>query len=228
MRVVVFAKNEERTIGTVLEKILINFNAEDIVVIVSRDTVDRTREIARQKDIKVMEDSGRGKGAAIRMAIDNITDDILVFIDADGSHKIEEIPGLLEPIKNGKADLVVASRLLGKSDELSGSIANVMHYIGNVTSAFMINLIWGKGRKIVTDCQNGFRAVRRDVAARLDLKEASFAIEQEMVIKCIKKGYRIHEIPSHELRRQHGESHINSIKMLPKYIGCFLRNLISL
>lgn len=228
MTIVVFAKNEERSIGGILERILINFSAENIVVVVSRDTVDRTREIARQKNIKVMEDSGRGKGAAIRMAIDNIMDDILVFIDADGSHKIEEIPGLVEPIKNAKADLVVASRLLGESDELSGSIGNVMHYVGNVTSAFMVNLIWGKGRRIVTDCQNGFRAIRRDVAARLDLKEASFAIEQEMVIKCIKKGYKVHEIPSHELKRQHGKSHINSIKMLPKYIGCFLRNLISL
>jgi hypothetical protein len=121
------------------------------------------------------------------------------------------------------ADLVIASRFLAGSDELSGSITNRLRFLGNILSTFTINVIWGRGKRIITDSQNGFRAIRRKVATTLRLKEKGFAIEQEMVIECLKRGYKICEVGSYELQRKHGVSHVNIIKRLPEYLWCFIK-----
>lgn len=222
--IIIPAKNEECTIGKILDSLLVYFNLGSIVVVVDAAS-DPTAAIANQKGVRVMYNDKVGKGAAIRFAIANVESDLLVFLDADGSHEINDIPNLIQPILSGEAELVVGSRIKGMSEEFSGGISNTMHYAGNILSAFMINMLWGGGRKIVTDCQNGFRAIRADIAKSLNLEEDSFAIEQEMVIKCIKRGYRIREVVTHEFKREHGNSKINTFKMLPKYISCFIKNL---
>ncbi len=222
--IIIPAKNEEKTIGGVLDRLLLDFSADRIVVIID-GIADRTAEIAKQKNVKVIEGNGKGKGAAIKIAINAIQSGIFVFMDADGSHKPEDIPKLIQPIVDNTADLVIASRIKAGSEELSGSISNIIRFIGNIASSFIINLFWAKGKIVITDCQNGFRAIRGVIAEQLDLKEDSFAIEQEMVITCLKKGFKIIEVPSYELKRQYGKSHLNSILMLPTYIRCFIRNI---
>lgn len=224
--IIIPVKNEEQTIGEVLDKLLLNFNVDNIVVI-DDSSSDRTAEIARYKNVRIIQGKGIGKGAALRKAIDNVTSDIILFIDADGSHNPDDISSLIQPIIDDNADLVIASRIKGGSEEFSGNIKNIMHYFGNVLASFIVNLIWGHGKKIVTDCNNGFRAIRTNVAKQLDLKENSFAIEQEMVIKCLRMGYRISEIPSYESKRKYGKSHINLVTMLPRYIWCFIKNLFN-
>lgn len=224
--IIIPAKNEEQTIGKVLDELLLDFNAANITVIDDRSS-DQTAEIAKLKNVRVIQGKGRGKGAAIKKAINSITSDILVFIDADGSHKTEDARALIQPIITNRADLVIASRIKGGSEEFFGNIDNLMRFIGNLSSAFIINLIWGRGNKFVTDCQNGFRAVRGNIVKQLGLRENGFAIEQEMVIKCLKMGYRISEIPSYEFKRKYGKSHIKPITMLPSYIWCFIKNIVS-
>lgn len=224
--IIIPAKDEEHTIGEVLDNLLLNFDADNLTV-VDDESSDRTAEIARWKNVRVMQGKGKGKGAAIKAAIKNVRSDILVFIDADGSHKPEDIPALIQPIIAGNADLVIASRIKGGSEEFSGNISNKIRFIGNLISAFIINLVWGRGKRTVTDCQNGFRAIKTRVCREINLKENSFAIEQEMVIKCLKMGYRISEISSYEFKRKYGNSHINPMIMLPKYIWCFIKNIVS-
>ncbi len=85
--------------------------------------------------------------------------------------------------------------------------------------------MWVKDKTKITDCQNGFRAIKGNIAKQLNLKEDGFAIEQEMVIKCLEKGYRIREIPSYELKRQYGNSRIKPI-MICRYIWCLTKNAI--
>lgn len=77
----------------------------------------------------------------------------------------------------------------------------------------------------LTDSQNGFRAIRTCVARALDLKENITTIEQEMTIKCLKKGYRVCEVPSHEYARRHGESIIKLRKVWFRYIWNLLKNI---
>jgi glycosyltransferase involved in cell wall biosynthesis len=170
----------------------------------------------------VIQDHGRGKGDALRMSFDAATTGIVVFIDADGSHDPDDIPKLVAPIKAGDADLVIGSRGKGGSDELHGTLEQLIRYIGSQLIMLGINYRWGVR---LTDSQNGFRAIRRDVGLRLGLTSNLTTIEQEMLMKALKQGFRVAEIPSHEYERRWGTSKVVVWKLWFAYVWSFLRNL---
>jgi len=184
---------------------------------------DRTREIAAARGARVMLDAGRGKGQAMRMALEHATTGVIVFIDADGSHEPKDIPKLVAPIRSGEADLVIGSRQTGGSDELHGTAEQFIRYIGSQLIMLAINYRWGVR---FTDSQNGFRAIRRDVGLALGMTSNLTTIEQEMEMKALKQGYRVQEVSSHEYERRWGESKVVVWKLWPAYVWSFLKNLI--
>lgn len=218
--VVIAAKDEEGSIGEVLETAT---PYADEVLVVDGHSRDRTRAIALERSARVIQDHGRGKGEALRLAIAAATADILVFIDADGSHDAHDIPKLVGPIRAGEADLVIGSRGKGGSDELHGTFEQFIRYVGSQLITLTINYRW---RTDLTDSQNGFRAIRRDVAARLGLTSNHTTVEQEMLMKALKQGYRVSEVASHEYARRAGMSKVVIWKHSLTYIWSFLRNLI--
>jgi hypothetical protein len=134
-----------------------------------------------------------------------------------------DILRLLEAIQEKNCDMVIASRILGGSEELGArSCDNLLRLSGNHLGTFIVNWRWGSK---LTDVQNGFRIIRRDAALELGLEEDSFAIEQEMVIKCLKRKKKIAEIPSFERKRLYGESKIRKRKEFWKFLWCFLKHL---
>jgi dolichol-phosphate hexosyltransferase len=217
--VVIPAKNEEPTIGGIIERTL--SYCEEVVVVDGRSR-DRTAQIARSYGIRIVEDNGKGKGDAIRVGAAAATHEIVVFMDADGSHDPADIPRLVRPIKAGKADLVIGSRGRGGSDELHGDIEKLLRLVGSDLILIGINLRW---RKNLTDSQNGFRAVRTEVVRSLRLKENITTIEQEMTMKCLKNGYLVSEVPTHEYARKYGSSTIKLRKVWFRYIYSFISNL---
>ena len=88
------------------------------LIVVDGHSKDRTREIAEAAGARVVLDDGTGKGGALRVGARAATRDIVVFIDADGSHDPDDIPQMVAPILRGEADLVIGSRMRGGSDEL--------------------------------------------------------------------------------------------------------------
>ena len=170
----------------------------------------------------VILDGGHGKGEAIRLALRQAATDIVVFIDADGSHDARDIPRLVAPIRDGTADLVIASRGKGGSDELHGTLEQFIRYIGSQLIMLAINYRWNVR---LTDSQNGYRAIRRDVGLRLGLTSNLTTIEQEMLMKALKLGYRVTEIASHEYERRWGTSKVVVWKLWAAYVWSFLRNL---
>ncbi|MCP3678210.1 MAG: hypothetical protein GY721_11675, partial [Deltaproteobacteria bacterium] len=77
----------------------------------------------------------------------------------------------------------------------------------------------------LTDSQNGFRAIRKAVAASLGLRENITTIEQEMIMKTLRHGYRIAEVPAHEYARAHGVSRINASRVWPRYVLTWIKYL---
>jgi len=217
--VIIPAKNEERSIGEVIKKVK-RYAWE--VLVVDGHSKDRTREIAHKTGAKVILDGGLGKGEAIRRAVRESRGEILVFIDADGSHEPRDIPFLVNPIEKGEADLVIASRMLGGSDELSGTMEKTLRLLGTLLINFLIRLRFGKK---LTDSQNGFRAIKKEVIEKLDLKENITTVEQEMVIKVLKKNYKIKEVPSHEYARKFGNSKVSLLRDSWCYIFSLIRYL---
>lgn len=192
------------------------------VIVVDGHSQDGTAEVARSAGARVMLDGGRGKGDAIRTAISAVTTPIIAFIDADGSHDPEDIPRLTAPIKAGEADHVSASRLKGGSSELHGSFEEFLRLAG---SAFITACINSRFGVRLSDSQNGFRAVRTDVLRQLDLRENVTTIEQEMIIKTLRRGFRMAEVPSHEYCRRHGISRIRISRVAHRYVFSLVKNL---
>jgi len=218
--VVVPAKDEEGLIVEIIESVR---PYADEVLVVDGHSKDRTRELAMGCGARVIQDNGRGKGEAIRLAIRAATTDIVVFIDADGSHEPADIPKLVAPIKAGQADLVIGSRGKGGSDELHGTFPQFVRWVGSQIIMLTINWRWNVQ---LTDSQNGFRAIRREVGEELGLTANLTTIEQEMLMKALKRGYRVQEIASHEFERRWGHSKISVWKLWIPYVWSWLRNLI--
>jgi len=209
-------KNEATSIGDVLESAM--SRASETIVVDGHST-DRTIEIARAAGARVILDSGRGKGNGLRAAIGEASHDIIVFMDADGSHDPNDIPRLVTHLKEYDLDLVIGSRIKGGSDEWSGSFGRFVRMMGSHAVLIAINYRWGIR---LTDCQNGFRAIRTAVARSIGLRENGFAIEQEMVMRTAIHGFRIGEIGCHEFERKSGSSKLNLLSVWPDILRTFL------
>lgn len=219
--VVVPARNEEGTIGEVLRSVR---GLTDDLIVIDGHSTDRTVAVARQHGAKVVKDNGLGKGDAVRVGLAHARYPITVFIDADGSHDADDIPRLVGPIATGDAELVMGSRMLGGSDELFGSIAEVTRLMGSLVISLSINYRFGVR---LTDYQNGFRAIRTDVGRSIGLRSNLTTIEQEMAMKCLAAGYRVIERPTHEYARKGGVSKINVMRVAHVYIWNLVRGLVT-
>lgn len=218
--VVIPAKDEEQSIGEIIEGCK---KYAERVVVIDGYSKDKTREIAEKLNAEVVLQKGKGKGAAIRTTKEHVSDEeIVVFIDADCSHDPNDIPKLIKPIQEGKADHVTGSRLFGGSSELHGGFDEFMRLTGSSFITFCIN---NKFKVRLSDSQNGFRAIRGAVLKDLDLRENITTIEQEMIIKTLKKGYIMDEVPAHEYRRKYGESHIEMHRVFFRYVFSFIKYL---
>ena len=218
--VVIPAKDEAGVIAEVVAGCL-RHAAE--VIVIDGHSKDGTRERAGTAGARVALDNGCGKGAAIRQAADEVTGDVVVFIDADGSHNPDDIPRLVAPILAGEADHVSGSRLLGGSSELHGGFDECLRLMGSSFITACIN--WRFGVRL-SESQNGFRAIRADVLRALRLRENITTIEQEMIMSTIRQGYRMGEVPAHEYPRRCGESHIRVARVAPRYVYSLVRGLL--
>lgn len=217
--IVIPAKNEEKTIADIVKSAL---NYSNDVLVVDGNSSDKTAENAKSVGARVINIYPKGKGHALCSSIEYIKNPITVFMDADGSHIPEDIPKLIEPILEGRADHVSGSRLLGGSDELHGTFDETLRLMG---SSFITACINWKFKVRLSESQNGFRAIKTDLLKKLKLKEKITTIEQEMIIKTLKLGYRMSEVPTHERRRFFGESNIRLGRVSFRYVYSFVKYL---
>jgi len=217
--VVIPALNEARTIPEIIEKT--RAYTTDILV-VDGHSPDGTADIARSMGARIFFDHGKGKGEAIRSVIPHLDREIAVFIDADGSHDPDDIPALVRPILAGEADHVSGSRLIGGSSELHGGFDECFRLMGSSLITACIN---HRFHVCLSESQNGFRAIRTAVLRDLDLQENITTLEQEMIIKTLKKGYRMAEVPSHEHKRKAGYSKISVRKVAFRYVYTMIKYL---
>lgn len=200
--VVIPTKNEEATIGEVIDSVKPYC---DEVLVVDGHSTDNTQKVSAEHGARFVLDEGKGKGDGIRTGIRCAAGDVIVFMDADGSHEPADIPKLAMPIIEKSADMVVGCRMTGGSDELHGDIGKFMRFIGSMIITLIINYRWNVR---LTDVQNGFRAIKKNVADNINLTSNDFTIEEEMVMKCLRHGFRVINVPAHEYARKVGKSKI--------------------
>jgi glycosyltransferase involved in cell wall biosynthesis len=200
--IVIAALDEERSIGEVLAAMPEKTNGHRVVplVVVDGGDDDTAGVVRRAGHLALSNQVNRGQSDALvtgyRLAIERRAS-IVVTMDADGQHRPEQLPELVEPILEGEADYVQGSRYLGQYDE-AGSIRDV----GIRLFTALVNALSGAG---ITDCTTGYRALSADALSRLRLEEPQFSAA-EMLIECARNGLRIREVPVHIQSRRHGAS----------------------
>lgn len=217
---VIPARNEALNVGRVVRAAR---EYVDEVVVIDGHSGDGTQVVAEEAGARVHVQKSRGKGGAIVEAGHLVSQGIIVFLDADQSHDPADIPSLVRPIKEGAAELVIGSRMLGGSDEL---FTNVREFCRLVGGHILTLAIARRFNYPLTDSQNGYRAIKADVLRELRLRETSFTIEMEMCIEAIRSGFRVLEVPTHEFRREHGQSNINAFRLGPRYVWVCSRELM--
>jgi glycosyltransferase involved in cell wall biosynthesis len=216
---VIPARNEEQNIGRVIDACR---EFVDEVVVIIGNSSDATDQVARRHGARVVHQTTKGKGGAIVESRKHVDGGVMVFIDADQSHDPSGIPLLTAPILAQDADMVIASRMLGGSDELFTGVREFIRLMGG----HILTLLIAKRFKYpLTDSQNGFRAIRAEVLEDLHLSQESFTIEMEMCIEALRRGYTVLEVPAHEYRRSSGASNINPLKLGPLYVFVCLRGI---
>lgn len=214
------AKDEAPTIAEVVEGALVHV---DDVLVSDGASSDGTADVAAAAGARVITDTGKGKGRAIRNAIKHLESEVCVFMDADGSHDPDDIPKLAAPILEGRADHVSGSRLLGGSSELHGGFDEWARLAGSSFITACIN--WRYGVRL-SDSQNGFRAIRTDLLKSLKLRSRHTTIEQEMIVATLRAGKTLAEVPTHEYARKAGSSHISVWRDGPSYVLSLARLML--
>jgi len=188
------ALDEETAIGALLEAID-RTRVRDVIV-GDNGSRDRTAAIAASHRALVVPVDERGYGAACAGALAELAADVdtILFMDADGSDDPAEIPLLLEPIAAGRADLVIGSRALGTVEP--GALTP-QQLFGNWLATRLIALIY---HHRYTDL-GPFRAIRREVLERIDMRDRRYGWTVEMQIRALQLGARVAEVPVSYKRR---------------------------
>jgi glycosyltransferase involved in cell wall biosynthesis len=131
-------------------------------------------------------DRNQGKGAALRTGFEGATGDIVIIQDADLEYDPREYPVLLEPILDGRADIVYGSRFLGGPHR----VFFFWHYLGNKFLTLLSNALTNLN---LTDMETCYKVFRREVLNDIQLKSNRFGFEPEFTAKIAKKGFRIYE-----------------------------------
>jgi glycosyltransferase involved in cell wall biosynthesis len=187
------AYNEAATIEELLERVWA-LPLDKQLVIVDDGSTDGTGGLAERwangrAGVVVVRKENGGKGTAIQAGIPHLDGDIVVIQDADLEYDPAEVPGLIEPIQRGVADVVFGSRLKGGRPQRAYMF---WHLLGNRFLSLLTGVLFNT---TLSDMETGYKAFRAEVLASLDLRETDFAVEPEITGKVCKRRLRIYEVP---------------------------------
>jgi glycosyltransferase involved in cell wall biosynthesis len=182
------AYNEEKNIASIIVKLK---KISSRIIVCNDGSTDSTGLIAKELGAMVINhQKNQGYGAAIKsifLKAKEIGSEVLVTLDADGQHDVNEIDKLLKPITDDKSDVVIGSRFLGETENVPSYRKLGINVITKLTNASI--------KKNLTDSQSGFRAYNKKVIEQVQLSESGMGVSTEILIKASSKEFRIAEVP---------------------------------
>ncbi len=218
--VVIPTLNEAPNMGELLEGIRQELAGTSYeVIIVDGGSKDRTVSIAKKYNVRILYDES-GKGAALIKGLRAASGEILVSMDADLSHRPNEMKLLVDGIEIGY-DVCMGSRFIagGGTDDMP-----IIRVLGNKFFVWLVNTLFGAN---YSDLCYGYRSFKRQALHKLNLKECGFGIETEISIKAIKAGLRVMEIPSMEKKRVAGQAKLRTFRDGYVILKTIMRNMDS-
>ena len=183
------AYNEEKNISEIIKKLQKITNK---IIVCDDGSSDSTAKIAKEMGALVVQhETNLGYGAAIRSIFLKAREEkseFLITLDSDGQHRIEDISTVLDPLKTGKADIVIGSRFLNNNGK------NVPSY-RKAGIKILTKLANTSLEQNITDSQSGFRGYGKNVIENITPSESGMGVSNEILIKASKKGLKIVEVP---------------------------------
>jgi len=197
--------NEEKAIQKVISEIPIDKLPPTEVIVVDGCSEDNTRMVATRCGAKVIIEHKKGYGQAIYTGIKSAKGDIIVWMDSDYTYPSYQIPDLIRPILEGRADIVLGSRLKGR---IHPGAMKLLHRFGNIYLTMIYNVFFFKA---ISDTQSGLRAFSKRAMELLKLTNNGMGFATQTLTQAAKKRLRIKEIKI-EYRPRIGSSKLNSFK----------------
>ncbi|MBN1800206.1 MAG: glycosyltransferase family 2 protein [Candidatus Lokiarchaeota archaeon] len=207
--------NEENSIQNVINRIPNHHDYEIIVVDDGSSDNSVQNALNSKKKITVIHHkTNKGYGEAILTGLKHASGDIIVTLDSDGQHTPEEIPLLVEPILQNKADVVVGSRYLGKCNFKVPPHTR----LGEICINTCLMVLY---RQKIGNNQNGFRAFKREALTLFkEMRHTGMGFSTEMLFVCGHNGLRLREIPMTANPREYGTSYVIVNKVLFSILSC--------
>jgi glycosyltransferase involved in cell wall biosynthesis len=199
--VIIPALNEAGNICQLVEEVRAAASVD--VIVVDNNSTDTTAQEARQTGAEVVYEPRRGYGYACAAGVSAADGaDVLAFMDGDYSYSPSDLPSLLTPISDGRADLVLGSRELGS---ITPGSMPVSQRFGNWLVSRMMNALYGIS---ITDL-GPYRAIRRQLLMELDMQEMTYGWPTEMIVKAARRKVQILEVPVSYRSRRSGKSKVS-------------------
>lgn len=224
LSVVIPVYNEERWIREIVQRVrAVSIPME--IILVDDCSTDGTRkileeEISKLPDCKVIyHEKNQGKGAGLRTGFQHATGDVVIVQDADLEYDPAEFPRLIQPIIEGKADVVFGSRFIGDNHR----VLYYWHSIANKGLTTLSNIFTNLN---LTDMETCYKVFRREVIQGINLKSNRFGFEPEVTAKIAKKQnppWRIYEIPISYSGRTYEEGKKIGLKDAFNALYCIIR-----
>jgi glycosyltransferase involved in cell wall biosynthesis len=199
LSIIIPVYNEEKTVALILEKVSkvkLDGVEKEIIVVDDGSTDDTVAIISKSKlnFVFIKHTKNQGKGAAVRTAIKKATGDYIIIQDADLEYNPQDIPKLLEKIKQGSAKVVYGTRLkrlpnFSRDERLHVS---KIHYLGNKFLSLVTSILYFHW---VTDMETCYKLFPKKALEGVSLHAKGFELEPEITAKLLKKGYKIVEVP---------------------------------
>ncbi len=204
LSIIIPCYNEKSTINKVIEKINNQNQIEKEIIIVDDFSSDGTRAILENElktkiDKIIFNPQNYGKGYSIREGIREATGDLILIQDADLEYDPTDYTKLLNPIKNGIADVVYGSRFLGSNER---RVLYFWHTVGNKFLTLLSNMFSNLN---LTDMEVGYKIFKSDVLKNIELKENRFGFEPEITAKIAKRKIKIYEVGISYFGRKYSE-----------------------